>query len=174
MLSGFPSEMNELIDLLVRERLMCTEGDENNATVWLSHEKLFDAWPLLREYVAANKKQLMDQTLLESRAKKWADMGEPWFSGLAFGRERKDFQRSAIPTLIGEEIFGCESHGAVAPHCRDCHADYLLCFYRRMAMEGRDAGPICAIACARSVKSPPGDRAEDGKHPWQIVRYRPL
>ena len=103
MLSGFPSEMNELIDLLVRERLMCTEGDENNATVWLSHEKLFDAWPLLREYVAANKKQLMDQTLLESRAKKWADMGEPWFSGLAFGRERKDFQRSAIPTSLGKK-----------------------------------------------------------------------
>jgi hypothetical protein len=103
LLSEFPPEINKLINLLVRERLMCTEGDGNNATVWLSHEKLFDAWPSLREYIAANKKQLMDQTLLESRAKKWADMGKPWFNGLASGRERKDFQRSGVPTLLAKK-----------------------------------------------------------------------
>ena len=103
LLSEFPPEMKELINLLVRERLMRTEGEGNNATVSLSHEKLFDAWPLLREYVAANKKQLMDQTLLESRAKKWADMGKPWFNGLASGRERKDFQRSGISTPLAKK-----------------------------------------------------------------------
>ena len=103
LLSEFPPEMKESINLLVRERLMRTEGEGNNATVSLSHEKLFDAWPLLREYVAANKKQLMDQTLLESRAKKWADMGKPWFNGLASGRERKDFQRSGISTPLAKK-----------------------------------------------------------------------
>jgi hypothetical protein len=82
---------------------MCTEGEGNNSTVWLSHEKLFDAWPSLREYVAANKRQLMDQALLESRAKKWADMGKPWFNGLASGRERKDFQRNGVPTLLAKK-----------------------------------------------------------------------
>jgi formylglycine-generating enzyme required for sulfatase activity len=64
--------------------------------VSISHEALFEAWPSLREYVAANKKQLMDQTLLESRAGKWVEMGKPWSSGLASGREYKDFRHAMM------------------------------------------------------------------------------
>jgi hypothetical protein len=95
LISDFPLEMTKLIDALVLGRLLRTEGEGNTATVSLSHEKLFDAWRLLRDYVASNKKQLVDQTLLESRALKWAEMGKPWFSGLASGRELRDFQRPA-------------------------------------------------------------------------------
>ena len=64
----------------------------------ISHEKLFEAWPALRDYIGTNKKALIDQTLLNSRAGKWVEMGEPWFSGLTTGRELKDFRRAGVPT----------------------------------------------------------------------------
>jgi formylglycine-generating enzyme required for sulfatase activity len=109
--SAFPPEMSEFITVLVRERLLHTEGEGHNATVSISHETLFEAWPSLREYVATNKKQLMDQTLLESRARKWVEMGRPWFSGLASGRERKDFGRAGIPTLLAKEYLKASRWG---------------------------------------------------------------
>lgn len=92
--SNFLPAMTDLIDLLVHERLLSSEGEGTAATVSISHEALFEAWPSLREYVAKNSKQLMDQTLLDSRARKWEQLGKPWFSGLASGREYKDFQRA--------------------------------------------------------------------------------
>jgi hypothetical protein len=50
------------------------------------------------------KKRLVDQTL-ESRARKWADMGKPWFGGLASGWERREFRRSgAISRLSAEYL----------------------------------------------------------------------
>ena len=60
----------------------------------ISHEKLFEAWPALKEYVETHKKALVDRTLLESRAQKWDNMDKPWFSGLATGREYQDFRRA--------------------------------------------------------------------------------
>ena len=60
----------------------------------LSHEQLFEAWPALKLYVDTHKKGLVDRTLLESRARKWVEMGRPWFSGLASGREHNDFRRA--------------------------------------------------------------------------------
>jgi formylglycine-generating enzyme required for sulfatase activity len=92
--SAFPAEMNRLLTVLIDARLLRTEGDDAGATVSISHEKLFEAWPSLKGYVEANKKQLIDQRLLESRAQKWAEMGRPWFDGLASGREYQDFRRS--------------------------------------------------------------------------------
>ena len=82
----------KVVDLLVTEGLLRTEGEGESATVSISHEKLFEAWPALKEYVDTNKKTLVDRTLLESRAQKWANMGRPWRTGLASGREYKDFQ----------------------------------------------------------------------------------
>jgi hypothetical protein len=98
LLSGFPPEMTKLIELLVRDRLLQTEGEGEAATVSISHEKLFEAWPALQNYISVNKKSLMDQTLLENRARKWIDMGKPWFGGLASGRELKDFRRAGVLT----------------------------------------------------------------------------
>jgi hypothetical protein len=98
LLSEFPEEMKKLIALLVEGRLLHTEGEDKNATVSISHEKLFEAWPALRDYISVNKKFLMDQTLLENRARKWIDMGKPWFGGLASGRELRDFRRAGVPT----------------------------------------------------------------------------
>ena len=94
LVSGFDGTLRRVVDLLVRERLLHTEGEGGAATVSISHEKLFEAWPALREYVDTNKKVLVDRTLLESRALKWVAMGRPWFSGLATGREFRDFWRT--------------------------------------------------------------------------------
>src|SRR5262245_21420878 len=69
LLSEFPEEMKKLIAFLVEGRLLHTEGEDKNATVSISHEKLFEAWPALRDYISVNKKSLMDQTLLENRAR---------------------------------------------------------------------------------------------------------
>ena len=103
LFSEFPMEMSRLIDALVQGRLLHTEGEDNIAMVSLSHEKLFDAWPLLRDYVETNKKRLVDQTLLESRARKWADMGKPRFGGLASGWERREFARSGAISRLSRE-----------------------------------------------------------------------
>jgi formylglycine-generating enzyme required for sulfatase activity len=92
----FSSELRQLANVLVRERLLHTEGEGESATVSISHEKLFEAWPALRDFVAANKKQLMDQTLFQSRARKWQEMGRPWFGGLASRREYNEFLKSGV------------------------------------------------------------------------------
>jgi formylglycine-generating enzyme required for sulfatase activity len=103
LLADFPPELRPAVDLLIRERLFHTEGEGEKSTVSISHEKLFEAWPALREYVEANKKLLVDQTLVETRARKWVNMGKPWFSGLAAGREYRDFRRAGVPTLEAKE-----------------------------------------------------------------------
>ena len=111
LLSGFGSNLRQVVNLLVRERLLVTEGEGETATVSLCHERLFEGWPALQAYVAANKKQLVDQMLLENRARKWAEMGRPWFSGLVSGRERKDFRNSGVPTAIAKEYLNASLRG---------------------------------------------------------------
>lgn len=94
LLTDFTAHRRKVVDLLVSERLLRTEGEGEAATVSLSHEQLFEAWPALKLYVDTHKKGLVDRTLLESRARKWVEMGRPWFSGLASGREHNDFRRA--------------------------------------------------------------------------------
>jgi|GEM_PF-1406787 len=94
--SEVPREMNELVNVLVGARLLRTEGEGQRATVSISHERLFEAWPSLKDYVTKNKKQLMDRTLLERRARKWVEMDRPRFDGLASGREYRDFCRTGV------------------------------------------------------------------------------
>src|SRR5262249_43621052 len=100
LLSAFSEAQRPIIKLLTDERLLHTEGEGETATVSISHEKLFEAWPALRDYININKKSLMDQTLLENRARKWVEMGRPWFSGVGTGRELRDFKHG---NLIGTQ-----------------------------------------------------------------------
>jgi len=53
--------------------------------------------------VQANKRLLMDQTLLEMRARKWEAMGKPWFRGLAAAPKVREFRRAGVPTVLGKE-----------------------------------------------------------------------
>lgn len=76
--------------------MLRTEGQGEHATVLISHETLFEAWPLLKDYIDKNKKQLIDRTLLEKRAKRWAERGGSWFDGLASGRECREFYRTNV------------------------------------------------------------------------------
>ena len=100
----FPQELHPAINLLVRERLIHTEGEGDKSNVSISHEKLFDTWPTLQEYLQANKRLLIDQTLLEIRARKWDAMGKPWFRELASTfRELERFRHTGAPTVLAKE-----------------------------------------------------------------------
>jgi len=66
--------------------------------VSLSHERLFDVWAGLKDYVDMFKKMVVVRTLLEGRARKWAEMGKPWIRGLARGREYSDFLQAGVNT----------------------------------------------------------------------------
>ena len=94
--TAFSGTTRHVVDLLVSERLLWSEGEGEHATVSISHEKLFEAWPALKDYVETHQKTLMDRTLLESRAQKWEKMGKPWMSGLATGREYHDFRQAGL------------------------------------------------------------------------------
>ena len=94
LLQDIPPRLQKVVQFLIRERLLQSEGEGEAATVSIAHEKLFEAWPALKDYVEQNKKTLVDRTLLESRARKWVDMGRPWFSGLSSGREYRDFHNA--------------------------------------------------------------------------------
>jgi hypothetical protein len=93
LLAEFSPEMRGLIEVLVQKRLLRTEGQGEQATVSISHETLFEAWPLLKEYIDKNKKQLIDRTLLERRAKRWVERGRSWFDGLASGDDAKAYAK---------------------------------------------------------------------------------
>ena len=80
--STFTGNLQAVVDLLISApaRLLRTEGEGNDATVSISHEALFGAWPALKDYVETHKKSLMDRTHLESRAQKWDAIGKPWLT----------------------------------------------------------------------------------------------
>lgn len=96
LLAEFSPEMRGLIEVLVQKRLLRTEGQGAQATVSISHETLFEAWPSLKDYIDKNKKQLIDRTLLERRARRWGERGRSWFDGLASGRECREFSRTNV------------------------------------------------------------------------------
>ncbi|MGE0642623.1 MAG: SUMF1/EgtB/PvdO family nonheme iron enzyme [Nitrospira sp.] len=91
-----PAELRGVVEVLVQKRLLRTEDEGEKATVSISHETLFEAWPSLKSYLDKNRKQLIDRTLLESRAKKWKEEGRSWHSGLASAREDRDYSRGGI------------------------------------------------------------------------------
>jgi hypothetical protein len=53
LLSGFSEAQHPVVKLLTDERLLHTEGEGETSTVSISHEKLFEAWPALRDYIAS-------------------------------------------------------------------------------------------------------------------------
>jgi len=101
-LADFSSECRPLVALLVKERLLSTEGEGESSTVAVSHEKLFEAWPTLREYISKNKRELMDQAFLESRARRWERLRKP-VSSLAMGRELRDFRGVRVRTELAKQ-----------------------------------------------------------------------
>ncbi len=103
--SIFTGQLEQAVDVLIEKRLLRTEGDGADATVSISHEALFGAWPALKRYVDTHKKTLIDRTHLESRAQKWEAIGKPWLSGLATGQEFKDFRQAGLSTTTLTQEF---------------------------------------------------------------------
>jgi formylglycine-generating enzyme required for sulfatase activity len=106
LVTGFEPHLRKALGVLVAGRLLRTEGEGEAATVSISHEKLFEVWPALQDYVKRHEKLLVDRTILESRARKWQEIGKPWFSGLVSGREYKELRRAGIAAtpLIDEYL----------------------------------------------------------------------
>jgi len=68
-------ELQDLADDLVKKRLLSTGGEGEKSTLSLSHEKLFDAWPTLREWIIENRDDLLMLRRAELDARDWEKSG---------------------------------------------------------------------------------------------------
>jgi hypothetical protein len=67
----FADHLQPIVDLLSKERLLTTEGDGAESTVYVSHEELFEAWPGLSRWIAENRDDLFILRQAEIEAKEW-------------------------------------------------------------------------------------------------------
>jgi formylglycine-generating enzyme required for sulfatase activity len=71
----FPQDLRAIVDDLVAERLLSTEGEGKTATVSVAHEKLFEAWPALAKWIAENQNDLFVLRQAEIEAGEWEKHG---------------------------------------------------------------------------------------------------
>ena len=64
-------DLQPIVDLLSKERLLSTEGEGRESTVAVAHEKLFEAWPSLTRWVVENRDDLFVLRQAEIEAKEW-------------------------------------------------------------------------------------------------------
>ncbi len=85
-----------------KARLLITSRDTgtNQETVEVAHEALIREWGRLRPWVDKVRKQLRDQALMEDLARTWKEHG----SGLASGRQLRDFRRAGAPSKMAEKF----------------------------------------------------------------------
>jgi hypothetical protein len=83
------------------------QSEAKGTLVDLAHEALvrYDRnkkpyWKRFRTWVDKCRKRLEDRDLLEALAQAWADKGKPGLSGLASGRQLRDFRRSGTHTEL--------------------------------------------------------------------------
>lgn len=67
----FSGDLLPIVDLLIRERLLSTEGEGEASTVSVAHEKLFDAWPALARWIAENRDDLLVVRQAEIESRDW-------------------------------------------------------------------------------------------------------
>ncbi len=86
------------------------QSDEKDTLVDLAHEALlrYDRngqpyWKRFRNWVNQYRKQLEDRDLLEVLAQAWKEKGKPRLSGLASGRQLRDFRRVVTLTTTAAE-----------------------------------------------------------------------
>ena len=113
LLSDFTPEMTKLIDALVLGRLLHTEGEGKDATVSLSHEKLFDAWPSLRDYVETNKKRINGSNAVGEPRSKMGRYGQAMVqrTGFRLGEEGVSTFRGDFTVVQG--VPDCELSGTM-------------------------------------------------------------
>ena len=64
-------DLQPIVDLLSKQRLLSTEGEGRGSTVAVAHEKLFETWPSLRGWVAGNRDDHSVLRQAEIEAKEW-------------------------------------------------------------------------------------------------------
>ncbi|RNC70126.1 MAG: DUF4062 domain-containing protein [Desulfuromonadales bacterium] len=69
--TGFPDDLLGIVDLLIPARLLTTEGEGEESTVSVAHEKLFEAWPALARWIADNRDDLLMVRQAELEAREW-------------------------------------------------------------------------------------------------------
>ncbi len=79
-LSHDRASIEQLIDRLVRARLLMVQTSAGNATVELVHESLIVGWPLLRRWLDEGREDLAFREQLRTTARQWDTRGRP--SGL--------------------------------------------------------------------------------------------
>jgi formylglycine-generating enzyme required for sulfatase activity len=72
----FSAELQAVLDgYLIPGRLLCAEGEGEDCTVSVVHEKLFEAWPALARYIAENREDLLMLHQAELEANEWHRRG---------------------------------------------------------------------------------------------------
>lgn len=74
-LNDLGGSLKEIVNELVRNRLLTTEGEGVDCTVSVAHERLLSAWPALAGWIAANKKDLSLLQRAKTDAVAWIGSG---------------------------------------------------------------------------------------------------
>lgn len=64
-------DLRDIADHLATRRLLTTEGEGEESTVSVAHEKLFEAWPALARWIAENRDDLLMVRQAELEAREW-------------------------------------------------------------------------------------------------------
>jgi formylglycine-generating enzyme required for sulfatase activity len=67
----FAADLQPIVDLLSKERLLSAEGEGHQSNVSVAHETLFETWPALTRWVAENRDDLFVLRQAEIEAKEW-------------------------------------------------------------------------------------------------------
>ncbi len=67
----FSAELRPIVEFLVKRRLLSAEGEGDESTVSVAHEKLFDVWPALENWIAENQDDLRIVLQAELEAREW-------------------------------------------------------------------------------------------------------
>jgi hypothetical protein len=71
----FADDVQPVIDVLVKERLLSAEGEGEDSVISVAHEKLFGDWPRLEQWVAENREHLFVLRQAEIEAGEWERHG---------------------------------------------------------------------------------------------------
>ena len=70
--SAFADDLKPVVEMLIDERLLSTEGEGENNKVSVAHEKLFQGWPALERWISDNQNDLWMKGRLAIEAREWA------------------------------------------------------------------------------------------------------
>jgi formylglycine-generating enzyme required for sulfatase activity len=69
--NALPTNLQAIVETLVKVRLLSKQGEGDEATVSVAHEKLFEAWPALTHWIGENEEALRTLAMAELDAGQW-------------------------------------------------------------------------------------------------------